>query len=329
MVDTIISQDDPNATPHNLTTSPQYVGFDASNYSAFGTFNPVYRNVWPHLVSCYPATEARMLYFVLTAHIMHANEMGIHWAGIDKLSETCCYGDGTIERAERTLADMEYIKMHFIKDPTSPKRNLPRYQVSPFVMWISHDYIADALDWWWRAIPFKRVRNAVMQYERDNQIQNQNQNQKKNQNQNQMKEPEQNSTNEKAQTRQRQNLETESGDDSSMTSDQTRQRPQKNKHEGEVSLESCKTPLTDQQAEQLAQTIVSNYRTHAPQARQLVASYGTSAVTRAIDDMLVAAQGGFVPAKPVGYLLSQLRKGLYQEKPAKTSTGIYRDFFDG
>ena len=293
----------------------EYVGFDATNYTAFGSFNPVYRNVWTELTESYQVPFARTVFFVLTAHIMHANELGIHFAGVSEIAAIACYSDTTVLRAEMALSELGWLKMHWIKDPTHPRgKALPRYQISPWIMWIAQPFIADAIAWWLRAVDFNRSslrRNETIkaQPESESRIRPRNTTRDNNQNE----EPEQRKQGEK-QTRKRQ-----------TTGEQPEKQPRKRLYPAEIAIDECRKPIQDQQAERLAQTIAERFQTRQPQARQAILSYGAAAVSQAVDAMMLEVQDGKVIERPFGYLLSQLRKN---PPSSDNPTGSYSDLFN-
>ncbi len=289
----------------NPTPRPQHELY--ANYSAYESFNPVYRTVWPDLLAKFAVPDARIIYFVLLAHLSHCNEIGIHFAGVDEIAAISCYGVGSVLRAEKTLAQLDWLRMHWIAhDPTHPRRRVPRYQVSPRVIWIAQPSIADAEAWWQCGIAFDRAKPAKQKYyvsrngqpESESESEPETTTRTKNQNQ----QPQQNFSNAKGQTRKRPDAATE------------------------VPLSKCEEPCADQRDESLAQKIAIDLRTHLNQARQIVLSYGAAATVQAIDAMLVEASRGKEIKKPAGFVLAHLRRQSAAAAPA-SAAGRYSDMF--
>lgn len=306
MTNDILHESEGLHAPNDMASSAP-LSFDAEGYTAFGSFNPMYRNVWLELMRCYPTDQARQIYFVLMVHIMHANEIGIHFAGYETIMEIACYSETIVKRAEIVLGELGWIKTHFISDPTNPrgKKNL-RIQINPHVLWIAQPFIELAMEWWAKAVPFdvSQRRNVIIhvQPESESRIRIQKQNHLQNQNQ----EPPKNFP---------------------EGEEQTRKRPQAASYPGEVDLETCKKPLTDQTSETFAQAIAAQYRTHVPQARQIVLSYGAAAVTQEIDKMLIDVQNGVEIIKPMGYLRGKLRQRLALAMVGQENRALVKEVF--
>lgn len=296
MVAMIIQGESPESVPHNRAN------LVPENYTAFGSFNPIYRDVWKTLFNDYPAPFARQVFSVIQSISMFCSDLGIHWAGIGQIMELAHYGESGIRRAYAILEEKNWMRKHTVVDPTNPKRPLTRYQLSPWVLWIQPASINDAMNLWIQSAPLccNEMFNGEPDTESrttDTDSEKQIQNQPYNHNQH----PEQSALNvHKSQTRKR---------PSGAKSEQTTKAPKTTKfYPGEIPVELCTKPCTDQRDESLAQAVAKQFPMHVPQARQIVASYGMAAVTMAIDDMKVQAQSGLPIQNPAGFLRSLLRK---------------------
>lgn len=125
-----------------------------TDYTAFGSFAPVYTWVKRELLS----EKDKVTLLVLDVCAQHANHLGAFYCGPKRLAEISCYGYGTVKRSLNKILENDWIRISNDPDQFGMKKKV--YVFSPYVLWISRDYISDAIALFSSLSQFNEMCNA-------------------------------------------------------------------------------------------------------------------------------------------------------------------------
>lgn len=122
------------------------------DYTAFGSFAPIYIDAKARLWECYPLQEARSTFFVLDTLVNHAGPLGtmyrLSWRRMMK--ESHMRFEHVQNAIRRIIYDLDWLREHRTVMPTRSK-DIVDWQISPFVMWISPKVKHQAIPLWYAA----------------------------------------------------------------------------------------------------------------------------------------------------------------------------------
>jgi hypothetical protein len=91
--------------------------------------------------------RARQTEKVLRSYAEHASEVGTCYPSVRRIMERTHYSETTVKRALIVLGELDYIRLPR-EFSAARRRQYDTFQISPYVMWITADHIAEAEVLW-------------------------------------------------------------------------------------------------------------------------------------------------------------------------------------
>lgn len=316
-------------------------------YRAYGSFAPLYTEAIDRLYQELYPDRARQAENVLRRIAEHASPIGTCWPGIDRLMETCHYGFGTVKRSLIFLTDhVDYVRFHVEYSRTRRRKDIT-WQIDPRVLWIAPDYISEAESLWNTAL---KGCNVIFNGQPDSEPESEPDALTRTRtrlrtttttktSQASKPKPEQRGAPKPA-GKARSTLithgdwpsepesVTEGNQNPPARSAQTESPP--NSAPPPPSLDLCRDPLPDADAESFAQQLAKDLSTRPIQARQLVMQFGVLNIHVALNWLKTERKEGRGIRSPFGLIKWWLTSNVLDSQPLEDAeryvTGDFSDF---